>query len=138
LAAAVRAAALDEVVERLPERLATTVGERGARLSGGERQRVGIARALYHDPDLLVLDEATSALDSVTEANILHGIACSELTTVIVAHRLSTIRDCERIVFLAGGRVVGTGSFPELVQTSAEFRWLVEAADSGEIDSAVM
>jgi ABC-type multidrug transport system fused ATPase/permease subunit len=132
LETAIAAAQLADVVRGLPDGIATVLGEQGARLSGGERQRVGIARALYHDSDLLVLDEATSALDSVTEANVLGAIGrASDLAVVVVAHRLSTIRRCDRLLVLMNGRVEGSGTFDELLQTSAGFRRLVEAAEAG-------
>ncbi|MFN9368673.1 MAG: ABC transporter ATP-binding protein [Planctomycetia bacterium] len=104
---AIRAAQLDQFVADLPKGLDTLVGERGVRLSGGQRQRIGIARALYHDPRILVLDEATSALDDATEreilaaVNLLHGVK----TLVIVAHRPSTVAACETIIELDAGRV---------------------------------
>ena len=106
----------------------TQLGERGTRLSGGQRQRVGIARALYRDPCLLVLDEATSALDNETEHRIsetirgLHG----DITVIIVAHRLSTVRDADQIVFLKDGRVETIGTFDEVRLANAEFARLVE------------
>jgi ABC-type multidrug transport system fused ATPase/permease subunit len=108
----VRAAQLDRLLETLPQGLDTMLGERGVRLSGGERQRVGIARALYHDPAVLVLDEATSSLDNDTErgvmdaVNALHG----SKTIIIVAHRLSTVADCHRLYQLERGRVVEEGT----------------------------
>jgi ABC-type multidrug transport system fused ATPase/permease subunit len=98
-------AQLDTFVKALPEGAETTVGERGIRLSGGQRQRIGIARALYVRPTVLVLDEATSNLDTQTEAKIVEGLASlgSGITRLIVAHRLSTVRDCDDILFLDGG-----------------------------------
>jgi ATP-binding cassette subfamily C protein len=129
LQAAIRAAQLAPLVEQWPDGVDTMLGERGARLSGGERQRVGIARALYHDPDLLVLDEATSALDSATEARVLDAIQALRLTTVIVAHRLSTIARCDRLLYIVDGAVAGQGSFDQLMRGNASFRALVEAAD---------
>lgn len=114
---AIRAARLEEFVATLPEGLDTYVGERGVRFSGGQLQRVGIARALYHDPQVLVLDEATSSLDDATErevmaaVNSLHGAK----TLVIVAHRLSTVSGCDRLYRFDGGRIVRTGSFDEVV-----------------------
>ena len=107
---------LDETVRFLPEQLATPVGERGFKLSGGQRQRLGIARALYSGPKILVLDEATSALDAETENSVasmirgLHG----EVTLVIIAHRLSTVRHADQVVYLDNGRVVGSGTFVEV------------------------
>jgi ABC-type multidrug transport system fused ATPase/permease subunit len=134
--ASLKAAALEEVVRALPDGVRTLLGEHGARLSGGERQRVGIARALYHDPDLLVLDEATSALDSVTEARILEAIRRRDKAIVIVAHRMSTIRACNRLILLIGGRIGGEGDFDRLFHTNPEFRRLVEAAEAaGEVQA---
>ncbi len=120
---------LDELVASLPEGLETRIGERGARLSGGERQRVAIARALYRDPDVLVLDEATSALDNQTERAIVSalGVLRGVKTTVVVAHRLSTVRACDRLVLLSEGCVVGEGTYDELLERHAEFRGLVSA-----------
>ena len=114
---ALKAAQLDEFVDSLPAGADTFVGERGVRLSGGQRQRIGIARALYHDPEVLVLDEATSALDVDTEkgvmaaVNALHGIK----TLIIVAHRLTTVADCDSLYRLEKGQVVQSGSFAEVV-----------------------
>jgi ABC-type multidrug transport system fused ATPase/permease subunit len=104
------------------------VGERGARLSGGQRQRIGIARALYPEPKLLVLDEATSALDNETERRIADTIAGlrGQVTMVVVAHRLSTVRDCDAVVFMKDGEVAGSGSFDELRVSNADFAHLVE------------
>lgn len=113
---ALTAAQLDVFVESLPEGLETFVGERGVRLSGGQRQRIGIARALYRDPPILVLDEATSSLDSETEqgvmaaVNQLHG----SKTLIIVAHRLSTVANCDELIRLERGKVVKEGSFAEV------------------------
>jgi ABC-type bacteriocin/lantibiotic exporter with double-glycine peptidase domain len=87
------------------------VGERGIRLSGGQRQRIGIARALYHDPPVLVLDEATSSLDTATERAVMEGIRTlkGEKTVIVVAHRLSTVEHCDRLFRLEQGRVVQDG-----------------------------
>jgi ABC-type multidrug transport system fused ATPase/permease subunit len=114
---AIKASQLNDFVSNLPEGLNTYVGERGVRLSGGQRQRIGIARALYHDPPVLVLDEATSALDSITEhevmmaVNSLHG----DKTLIIVAHRLSTLENCDRIYKLDDGVIVSSGLAQEML-----------------------
>jgi len=110
--------------------LDTELGERGVRLSGGQRQRIGIARALYRQPKLLVLDEATSALDGVTEAAITATVETlrGELTMLVIAHRLSTVRRCDRIVLLSQGSVEGTGTFDELAKDSQHFADLVRVA----------
>ena len=104
----IRAAQLEAWVHGLPDGLETRVGERGVRLSGGQRQRIGIARALYHDPAVLVLDEATSSLDSATEREVLQAIRAlhGDKTILIVAHRPSTVEQCDRVYTLANGRVV--------------------------------
>jgi ABC-type multidrug transport system fused ATPase/permease subunit len=108
---ALRAARLDDFVAAHPEGLDLVVGERGVRLSGGQRQRVGIARALYHDPAVLVLDEATSALDTTTEDEIMRAVLDmhGEKTILIVAHRLSTVERCDRLYRIEAGQVVGEG-----------------------------
>ena len=104
---ALRRAQLYEFVENLPEGLDTVVGDRGVRLSGGQRQRIGIARALYHDPEVLVLDEATSALDNETEAAVMEAIDHLQgtKTILIIAHRLTTIRNVDMIYEVSGGKV---------------------------------
>jgi ABC-type multidrug transport system fused ATPase/permease subunit len=119
---------LTAVVAQLPEGAETILGERGVRMSGGQRQRIGLARALYGKPSVLILDEATSALDNETEQLIsdalseLHG----HLTMVVIAHRLSTVRSCDRIIYLEGGRISGIGTFEELDRTNEGFARLVE------------
>ncbi len=126
VARAIRIAGLERFVATLPEGLDTAVGERGVRLSGGQRQRIGIARALYHDPAVLVFDEATSALDNASEAELLEAIRLQgRVTMLIVAHRLSTVRDCGRLLFVCDGRLAGSGSYESLLRDSAEFRHLV-------------
>jgi ABC-type multidrug transport system fused ATPase/permease subunit len=114
----------DFVMSDLPEGYATRIGERGVRLSGGQRQRIGIARALYTNPSLLVLDEATSALDNLTEQavmNAVHAIGRAK-TIIMIAHRLSTVQACDCIHLLERGKVVASGRFDELVETSSKFR----------------
>lgn len=114
---ALKAAQLLEHIESLPEGLNTRVGERGVKISGGQRQRLGIARALYQSPKLLILDEATSALDSATEAEVMAAVGNlpTETTVLIVAHRISTMKDCDRVVRFEAGRI-------DKIMTNSEFR----------------
>jgi ATP-binding cassette, subfamily B, bacterial PglK len=119
----------DFVMREMPKGYDTFVGERGVRLSGGQRQRIGIARALYHDPDVLILDEATSALDNLTEKAVMdavHNLGHAK-TIVMIAHRLSTVRDCDIIFMLEEGRVIASGSYDELIETNRQFRALAGA-----------
>lgn len=140
LHAAIAQASLADLINELPEGLETQVGDRGTRLSGGQRQRVGLARALFRAPHLLVLDEATSALDNETEQEIsrtitqLHG----HITTILVAHRLSTVKHCDQVAFLEDGRVSAIGSFEELRQRSPAFARLVALGSlDAELQSTV-
>ncbi|WP_419255401.1 ABCB family ABC transporter ATP-binding protein/permease [Caulobacter sp. ErkDOM-YI] len=121
--AAAEAAELGEFIRNLPEGMATKVGERGLKLSGGERQRVGIARALLAQPRVLILDEATSALDSRTEAAIQETLrkARAGRTTLVVAHRLSTIADADEIVVLRRGKIVERGAHAVLLEAGGEY-----------------
>jgi ABC-type multidrug transport system fused ATPase/permease subunit len=121
----------DFVTSELPLSYQTPVGERGVRLSGGQRQRIGIARALYHDPPVLVLDEATSALDTATERAVMEAVEqlSGKKTVVIIAHRMSTVERCDSVVMLEKGRVVATGPFHELAIDSPAFRSLVHASE---------
>lgn len=123
----------DFIVTELADGYDTAVGERGVRLSGGQRQRLGIARALYHDPAVLVFDEATSALDSVTEEGILRSIRELEgrKTTVVIAHRMTTVRGCDIIYLLEKGKVLDSGSFDDLMVRSKEFRTMALAGYPG-------
>lgn len=114
---AIRAAQLIDLVEQLPDGIKTYVGERGVRLSGGQRQRIGIARALYHEREILVLDEATSALDNETESLVNESIRSlsGQKTMIIIAHRLSTVEHCDHIYVLDKGHVVDSGSYEKVV-----------------------
>ena len=124
---AVRRASLDAFVEALPEGLDTRVGERGVRLSGGQRQRVAIARAFLKDAPVLILDEATSHLDAVNEQAVRHalGALMSDRTTIVIAHRLSTVRTADRIVVLDAGRTEEAGSHDELIARGGLYSRLV-------------
>jgi ABC-type multidrug transport system fused ATPase/permease subunit len=114
------------ISEELEQKYFTEVGERGVRLSGGQRQRIGIARALYNNPSLLVLDEATSALDNITEKLIIESIAnhFKSITTIIIAHRLNTIKNCDCIFYLENGKIKSYGTYDELIYKSKEFKKL--------------
>jgi ATP-binding cassette, subfamily B, bacterial PglK len=123
---AVHLAQLEEFVDRLPQGLDTEVGERGVRVSGGQRQRVAIARALYRRPEVLIFDEGTSALDNATEAVLISSLERlrGSHTILLVAHRLSTVKNCDKIVYLEGGRIRGIGDFETLRNQSEGFRAL--------------
>ena len=125
---ALHRAQLTDLVASLPAGLDTMVGDRGIRLSGGQRQRIGIARALYRRPRVLFLDEATSALDNETEHRLSGTITAlrGSMTIIIVAHRLSTVRDCDHLLFMSQGKVVSTGTFDEVADANAEFAHLVD------------
>lgn len=129
--AAAKAAQIFDFIVSSPEGFGAIVGDRGIRLSGGQRQRLGIARALYHDPQIVVLDEATNALDSVTEASVMSTVKslAGKKTIVSVAHRLTTVRDCDEIYVLGNGRLVAKGAYEHLEQSSTEFRELLRAAN---------
>ena len=129
-AAVVRAAKIAELHEFVSRELTaayeTEIGERGVRLSGGQRQRIGIARAMYHDPDVLIMDEATSALDNFTEKAVMQAVhnLSRKKTIILVAHRLSTVQDCDRVYMFDRGRLRGQGSYNELLESDSEFRKL--------------
>lgn len=118
---AAQQAQIAESIESWPEKYQTIVGERGVRLSGGQRQRIGIARALYKQADVIIFDEATSALDNETEQAVMDAIEglSKDLTLLIIAHRLTTLKNCTMIVELADGRIKRTGSYEEIVNSSA-------------------
>ena len=121
---AIELAQLSELIAQLPEGIDTFVGENGIRLSGGQRQRIGIARALYHDREILVLDEATSALDNETESLISEALrqVGSTKTTIVIAHRLTTVQHCDRIYEMSNGKIVRSGSYQEIVTDGNNFQ----------------
>lgn len=114
----------DFVINNLTDKYQTTIGERGVRLSGGQRQRIGIARALYHNPQVLVLDEATSALDNLTEQAVMDAVnnLGNEVTVILIAHRLSTVKNCDSIFVLDMGRLIAQGSYDELNSSNITFQ----------------
>lgn len=122
---AIEAAQLDDVVAELPQGLQTILGEHGVRLSGGQRQRVTVARSLYRQPQVLVLDEGTASLDGATERRLVDAVAAiAGLTKIMVAHRLSTVAECDEIIVLDGGKIVGRGTYNELLRTNGAFQEL--------------
>ncbi len=121
----------DFVMEEMQEGYDTIVGERGVRLSGGQRQRVGIARALYHDPEVLVLDEATSSLDGMTEKAFVDALnkLAKVKTLIIIAHRFNTIQNCDKIYMLEKGRITAVGTYAELLDSNSRFQLLANEKD---------
>ena len=124
VAKAVTLAQLGDLVTQLPDGLETIIGEDGTRLSGGQRQRVGIARALYHDPEVLVMDEATSALDNITEKHITSAIEAlrGDRTIIMIAHRLTTVKNCDMLYFMEEGQIIQEGSYGDLIDSNIQFR----------------
>ncbi|MGK0388995.1 MAG: ABC-type bacteriocin/lantibiotic exporter with double-glycine peptidase domain [Maribacter sp.] len=118
----------DFIINELPEGFDTKIGEKGVRLSGGQRQRLGLARALYINPSVLILDEATSALDSITEKGIISSLKLlpKNITTIIIAHRLSTIRHADCIYFLKEGKIIDKGTYDSLIDSSPIFKTMVK------------
>lgn len=121
-------ACLHEFIEELPDGYYTTIGERGVRLSGGQRQRIGIARALYHNPSVLILDEATSSLDGITESLVMDAIYAigNTVTLIIIAHRISTIKHCDNIYILENGEIKDSGTYDNLLSRNEYFKKLIQ------------
>ena len=127
---AIELAHLTELMKQLPEGMNTKVGERGVQLSGGQRQRIGIARALYHEADVLVFDEATSALDGITEKIVMDAIHefSGKKTIIMIAHRLKTVQKCDIIYFMAQGKIIDSGTYEHLVENNPEFKKMADHA----------
>ena len=125
------------IMSQLPDGYDTEVGERGVRLSGGQRQRIGIARAVYYDPDVIIMDEATSALDNITERAVMDAVdnLSRSKTIIMIAHRLSTVQNCDVIYLMQNGQVADKGTFSELLESSEAFREMngVQSQDSDQI-----
>ena len=119
---------LDKFILTLPDQYETSVGERGVRLSGGQRQRIGIARALYHNPIVLVFDEATSSLDGITEVAIMDAIhnLSHKKTIIMIAHRLSTVKECDVIHMMKDGEIVVSGTYQQLIAENEEFQQMAK------------
>lgn len=129
---AIDTAQLRSFVEELPHGLDTRMGEHGFRMSGGQQQRLGLTRALYHDPAVIILDEATSALDYTTERDVWESIdrLRHEKTIIVIAHRINTVRSCDRIIYVDAGRIAAVGSYEQLLADNVNFKRLVDSGAS--------
>ena len=112
----------------MPDQLDTLVGERGIRLSGGQRQRIGIARALYHDPEILIMDEATAALDNTTEREFMEALEAmaGHKTMIMIAHRLTTVKNCDRLYLIKNGVIVGFGTYKDFSSKNQDFQKMTQ------------
>jgi ABC-type multidrug transport system fused ATPase/permease subunit len=133
----VEASKISVFSDKLPDLLKTSIGEQGVRLSGGQRQRLTIARALYRCAPILIMDEATSALDNVSESQVKEGIKAlsAERTVLIIAHRLSTVVEADRILVLQDGRVVEQGTHRQLLEMDGHYAALHVRQERGELES---
>ena len=131
---AIEMANINEFIKDLPKGLDTKIGEHGDKLSGGQKQRISIARAIIRNPQIIILDEATSALDNISEYQVQKAISSliKDRTTFIVAHRLSTIRDADRIVVMDKGEIIETGTYNELMDKKGRFYELKSLSDLNE------
>ena len=125
---AIALAQLESFITELPQGLDTVVGERGVRLSGGQRQRIGIARALYHDPQVLIMDEATSSLDTHTERGVIKSIEKlkGDRTILVIAHRLSTVKNCDNLYYVKNGKIADQGTYADLLENNKTFQSMVQ------------
>jgi ABC-type multidrug transport system fused ATPase/permease subunit len=130
---AAKKAYADEFIEKLPKGYDTLIGEKGVRLSGGQKQRLAIARAILKNPSIVILDEPTSALDSITEAKVQKGLQSlmEGRTTITIAHRLSTVRNADKIIIMRDGKLVALGSHFELLKSCPEYAEMVELQTGG-------
>ena len=121
---AAKIANLHNFINSLNDGYKTKIGERGVRLSGGQRQRIGIARAIYNEPTVLILDEATSSLDNLTEKKVMEAVdnLTNKMTIIIVAHRLTTVKNCDEIYFFKNGSIADSGNYESLKKTYKTFR----------------
>ena len=121
---AVEQSSLTKLIKKMPNGIDQIVGEKGMKISGGEKQRIGIARALYHNPQILILDEATSSLDNQTEKAVMDAVnnLSNDITIILIAHRLSTVKNCDNIFLLEKGELKEQGTFEELIKVNESFR----------------
>ncbi|GAA0800553.1 hypothetical protein GCM10009110_09250 [Psychrobacter piscatorii] len=128
LALVLKTAQLEDLINGLKEGVDTIIGERGIKISGGQRQRIGIARALYHNPQILVMDEATAALDNVTEHEFMQAInkLKGRKTLIMIAHRITTVKNCDIIYVIENGYIIDKGSYQELSSSSKVFKTLAQ------------
>ena len=112
-------------MNELPNQYRTKIGERGIRLSGGQRQRIGIARSLYHRPKLLIFDEATNALDNKTQHQVMNSISSisENITVIMIAHRLNTIKNCDFIFKFKDGQLINQGNYSEIINNSEDYNY---------------
>ena len=119
----------DFIINDLPQGYKTNIGENGSKLSGGQRQRLGISRALYNNPDILIMDEATNALDKLTENNLMKSIyeLRDKLTVILITHNIETLNNCDQVYFLENGSIKDVGTFNDLLNKNTSFKSMVSS-----------